>query len=300
MASPLDNLLKKAIRAGAAASCAALAVAAGAAPPPSAETLARIVFPGTEGRLAGSVQTVALPGNGRGWGSGEPMRVVIDPRLALHSGADSITLIVAMVPADSDGKPAAFHPTPVALSAYRFRQAGAHWALMARQEGFAYQGFFGEADVRPLTLSERTQGLAVQTGSCWGGYCGSWVALYQLDDPSVAPRPVAALTVKGINSTSATDCAGRLRPLIGGDPADTRPDIDARPESHDCYAIESDWSIAPSANAVPGELTIHYRGAISRAASKPGPPERIDQRQVLRYTNGAYQVVSGTNPIPPI
>jgi hypothetical protein len=70
-------------------------------------------------------------------------------------------------------------------------------------------------------------------------------------------------------------------------------------EAHDCYAIESSWTI-DATHEQPGDLTIHYQGAISRAESFAGPPATIDQRQVLRYGNGKYRAISGFSPVPAI
>jgi hypothetical protein len=126
------------------------------------------------------------------------------------------------------------------------------------------------------------------------------MTLYAFDDAMVAPTPVAEFTLSGSNLYSSTDCQERLRPLVTAPPGDNVRDETEKPETHDCYSIDTSWSIAPSSSALPGELTLRYRGAISRAAQHPGAPVAIDQRQVLRYTDGQYRVINGENPIPAI
>jgi hypothetical protein len=71
------------------------------------------------------------------------------------------------------------------------------------------------------------------------------------------------------------------------------------PDAHDCYAIESSWTI-DATREQPGDLTIHYQGAISRAEAPAAPPSAVDQREILRYGNGKYRAVSGFSPVPAI
>jgi hypothetical protein len=303
-----------------AAACAATAVSlgagwAGAAPnaafsmagAPAPAELMMQAFPGWSLLPASHLQTVTLPrmpGVSREpglavWSVGQN-RVLAEPRLALRLDPTHVTLIAGLVPATENGKPAVSHALPMAIAAYQFEQRGGSWQLAGRQGVFALRGFFGEASLRAVELSDRRQALSVEYGSCWQGYCGTWMSLYELDKGLVRQEPALEMALSGINVDSTWDCMRRLQPLIKPHPQDTHPEDAKVPgDSHDCYAIQSSWTVEPSREQ-PGDLVIRYQGAMSRAQAHVAPPNAIDQRQVLRYNGGKYRAISGFNPVPPI
>lgn len=294
-------------------SCAALACAPASAagklaPTPTPVQLTEQVFPGWSDSMAGRVQTVSLPvdhsarENYASWNAGEN-RVSVDPRLVLRFDASHLTLVAGLVPAGENGKPAAAHTTPMALAAYQFELHDGAWHLARRQGVFALRGFFGAATLHAVALSSHHQAVAVEYGSCWGGYCGTWLALFEADANMVRRDPAVELTLSGHDENAALDCSRRLQPLIKPHEQDTAlHDDGARPESHDCYVIEGSWSIdgAHVPHDEPGDLVLHYQGAMSRAEAHAQAPVAVDQRQVLRYESGKYRAVSGFNPVPPI
>ncbi|WP_296942878.1 hypothetical protein [uncultured Massilia sp.] len=282
--------------------------AAGAATEPALPApgqLAALVFPGWSDSAGGRVHTVQVPPGGGGangaggWASGAA-RVVVAPKLVLRGDGERLTLIAGLVPAADDGRPAATPQTPMALAAYQFERARGGWRVSSRQGIFAWRGFAGTATLHAVALSERRQGLGVEYGGCWQGYCGTWLALYEVDKGGIRREPAVELALSGTNMAGAGDCAHRLQPLVRS--RDAEPG--ARAEAvggaeHDCYAIDSTWTIEPG-GAHPGDLSIHYQGAISRSETRLSPPVAIDQRQVLRYGSGKYRAISGFNPVPPI
>jgi hypothetical protein len=293
----------------AALALATAVTAASSAAAPGAVTpaqLAALAFPGWSDTAAGRLQTVTLahaPGAGRShsradWRAG-PNRVLVEPRLVLHTDAAHLTLIAGLVPAGDAGRAAVDHTTPMALAAYQFEQRDGTWKLMANQGVFALRGFFGEANVRAVPLSGQRQAIGVEYGSCWQGYCGTWLALYELDKGAVRQEPAVEMALSGINVDATADCLRRLQPLIKTKPQDAGKDDKVPADSHDCYAIESSWAVEPSREQ-PGDLVIRYQGAMSRAEAPLAPPSAVDQRQVLRYYGGKYRAVSGFNPVPPI
>lgn len=275
---------------------ALILLAGGACAAPSMRELMRIAFPGWSPDRA---QIVALVAANPVWDQNPQPKVLAEPKLLLRTGPHSLTLIAGLVPAYADGASVAAHPTPMGLGAYHFRRVGSAWALDQRQDGFGYQGYFGAATLREAPLSDTRQGIAVESRSCWQGYCGTWVALYELDGGQFKTAPAAEAMIGAINVFGTDDCAKRLRPLQVFKIAPSRTDDADRP--HDCYAIKSTWSFAPAA-AEPGDLIIHFKGVFSKG-SEQGPaakPVRIDQRQVLRYRDGKYEPLSGSNPVPNI
>ncbi|ALK95329.1 hypothetical protein AB595_26520 [Massilia sp. WF1] len=299
--------------------CAVLAAAsvlgAGAANAPGAASaplapdhLMALAFPGWTDHPSAHVQTVSLPGPapgaGRdGWSAGQ-VRVIAEPKLVLRLDNGRLMLIAGLAPAGEDGKPAASQLTPMALASYQFEQRGGAWTLIGRQGVFAWRGFNGTANVQAVALSAQRQGIGIEYGSCWDGYCGTWMALYEVDKGAVRREPAVELALSGSNADSTADCARRLQPLVKpGTPALASAPVSApaggRPDSHDCYAIESSWTVDAS-HEQPGDLVVRYQGAMSRAEAYLAPPAPVDQRQVLRYGSGKYRAVSGFNPVPPI
>jgi hypothetical protein len=276
---------------------------------PTAARLTALVFPGWNESSAGRLQTVTLPdGTGNtyaNWGSG-PTHVIVEPKLVLGIDADHLTLIASMVPADESRKPAVTHLTPMALAAYQFernaanRGADGDWHLARRQGIFAWRGFFGTATLRAVALAPHRQGIGVEYGSCWDGYCGTWLALFELDRNAVRREPAVEMALSGVNVDGAADCMRRLQPLIRPREQDVPAHDGGEPSAaHDCYLIDSSWSVEPARDQ-PGDLSIRYQGAMSRADAHAAPPSAVDQRQVLRYGNGKYRAVAGFNPVPPL
>lgn len=292
-------MLRSTLQGAVAALLAAGAAQAAAQPAiPDAARLAVLAFPGWRDSVSGRVQTVQVPPGGggghTGWRAGA-LRVVVEPRLVLRDG-ERLTLVAGLVPAAEDGRPLVAPVTPMALAAYQFEPVKGGWKLGARQGIFAWRGFSGAATLRTVTLGARRHGLGVEYGSCWQGYCGSWLALYALDKGMVRREPAVELALSGSNVGGVKDCLRRLQPLLKARSV-AAPPQQAGEEEHDCYAIESSWTLDP-AGAQPGELSIRYQGALSRADARAAPPVAIDQRQVLRYDGGKYRAVSGFNPVP--
>lgn len=304
-----DRSLARCATAALAAAAAAVpsCARAGAAALPSPARLAALAFPGWTDSTAGRVHSASLPqlrGVAHGgayalWHAGAN-RVRVEPQLVLGLDATHAILIAGLVPAGENGRARATHATPMALAAYQFERHGDAWRVSGRQGIFALRGFAGAATVRAIALAPRHPALAVEYGSCWQGYCGTWLAVYEAERDQIRREPAVELALSGINVDSAPDCRRRLAALLEphvleaaartAGPAD---------DTHDCYAIDSSWSIGAARDA-PGDFVIRYRGAISRAAAPADAAAGIDQRQVLRYGHGRYRAISGFSPVPGI
>lgn len=270
---------------------------------PAPAQLAPLAFPGWSATGPGRVQTVQIPfgtAEHDGWRTGQ-VRVLVEPKLVLRVDAGHLVLVAGLVPAGDDGRARAGQATPMALAAYQFEKQGSTWHVSLSQGIFAWRGFGGNATLHAVALGGQRQGLGVEYGSCWDGYCGTWLALYEQDKDGMHREPAVELALSGANTGSAADCPRRLQPLAGAQPAalrthaamPARDDADA----NDCYAINGSWTV-DAAHDQPGDLVIHYQGAINRGESRSAPPLAVDQRQVLRYGGGKYRAVSGFNPVP--
>lgn len=301
------SLRRAALGAAVLSACASVpCLGAGAQPLPTPAQLTALAFPGWSESTAGRVHSATLPplpGTGHGIYAGWTVgtnRVVVEPKLVLRTDPTHLTLVAGLVPAGDDGRANVTHATPLALAAYQFEQHGGTWGVSGRQGIFALRGFSGGAAVRDVALAARRSGVALEYGSCWQGYCGTWLAVYEVGRDAVRREPAVELALSGINVDSAADCQRRLAPLVKPHAQDhIARDDGGTPDSHDCYAIESSWAI-DATHEQPGDLTVRYQGAISRAESYAGPPAAVDQRQVLRYGNGKYRAISGFSPVPAI
>jgi hypothetical protein len=274
------------------------AAAHAASPLPAPAQLAPLAFPGWSASGPGRVHTVQVPfgtAERNGWRTGQA-RVLVEPRLVLRADAGHLVLIAGLVPADADGRAGAAQATPMALAAYVFEKAGNAWRLSLSQGIFAWRGFGGNATLHAVALGGQRQGLGVEYGSCWDGYCGTWLALYEQDKGGMRHEPAVELALSGANTGSAADCPRRLQ-AAGRERAPAQVKAQAGADAHDCYAIDGSWTVEANQDK-PGDLVVHYQGVIDRADARLAPPLAVDQRQVLRYGGGKYRAVSGFNPVP--
>lgn len=285
--------------------CRAAAPAAVPTPQPSAAGLMALAFPGWRDAAGGHLQTVTLArltgvsnAGYANWNTGTN-QVLAEPKLVIRLDASHLTLIAGLIPAGDDGKGATPHVTPMAVAAYQFEHKNGTWLLSGSQGVFALRGFFGRATLHNVALARGRHAVGVEYGSCWQGHCGTWLALYELDKDMARDEPAVELALSGTNINATFDCGRRLRPLIKRRLEDDTREDGLAPESHDCYAIESDWHI-DAGHAAPGELVVRFHGAMSRAADHAAPPVAVAQRQVLRYAGGKYRAVAGFDPVPGI
>ncbi|MFK3739592.1 hypothetical protein [Massilia sp. TN1-12] len=266
---------------------------------PAPAQLAPLAFPGWSAAGPGRVQTVQIPfgtAEHEGWHTGQ-VRVVVEPKLVLRIDAGHLVLIAGLVPAGGDGRASAAQATPMALAAYQFEKQGSTWHASLSQGIFAWRGFGGNATLHAVALGGQRQGLGVEYGSCWDGYCGTWLALYEPDKGGMRREPAVELALSGTNTAGAADCPRRLQLSGRAQPIAAQVKGGADADAHDCYAIDGSWAV-DAAHEQPGDLVIHYHGAIQRGESPLSAPLAVDQRQVLRYASGKYRAVSGFNPVP--
>jgi len=284
----------------AAALMAAPILASAQAADPQPEELLQLVFPKWADEEGGRVQSIATSAVTRGWDTrqGKKRNVIVVPREAVRVSAERIVLLAELTPAGADGEPQVSHGTPVGLAAYTFKPGKDGWKLARRQEPFDLQGFEGKAKLEALPLPGAGHAVHASWGSCWQGHCVDVMALYQIGADGVQPHPMVLEKVGGKNLYSRPDCIDRLHAFLA---PMARPDgRDEQVPPGQCYSIFAGWLIA--ANRVPGQpgpLTLHFRGAISKASKDANlPAQEVDQHMKFEFRGGRYVPVSGSNPIP--
>jgi hypothetical protein len=272
---------------------------------PAAEDLMVLAFPTWTDDSDGRLQTVRVNAVARAWAGGSKKKaatrqVIAQPKFAARLGAKRIALIATLVPAYADGTPDASHVQPLGLAAYIFTPSKEGWKLSTRQEPFALHGFFGAADITPLELAPGHPAVLAEYGSCWQGYCNSWVTLYDFDAKGVRVKPVLQQTVEARNLGALAGCAERLAPVMPG----IRPVSDGSEEdfrkadAQRCIAVQGVLRVAQSERE-PGDIAIEFTGGRSESLrGAPQAAETVAQRMRFVYRKNKYEVEAGENPAP--
>jgi hypothetical protein len=274
-------------------------------PLPAAEDLMVLAFPKWTDDSDGRLQTIRVNAVARAWAGGSKKKaatrqVIAQPKFVARLGPKRIALIATLVPAYADGTPDASHVQPLGLAAYIFTPSKAGWKLGARQEPFALHGFFGAAGVTPLQLAPEHPAVLAEYGSCWQGYCNSWVSLYDFDAKGGRVKPVLQQAVEAKNLGALPGCPERLAPVVPGIRAyseGSEEDFRAA-EAKRCIAVQGVMHVAQSGRE-PGDITIEFTGGRSESLrGAPQAAEPIAQRMRFVYRKNKYEVEAGENPAP--
>jgi hypothetical protein len=281
----------------------AIAVPAAAQAPdgdmPSMSDLLAVAFPKWADDTEGRMQTIAQTKLTQRWTSDAPSKakqrkVIVEPTLLLRAGPGRLVLLATMRPAGDDGAAQWSHGTPAGLAAYTFTTSPSGWKLLKRQEPFDLKGYEGAAHLEGVRLSGKVQGLVAEYGSCWQGYCGRWISVYEVGKDGVRPAGIADLPLAADNVYARPDCVKRLRPELPGlRRGDRVAEGDSVPPG-DCFKIEGRWNIE-EAEAAPGAFLVDFSGAHS---GKDSAAQRISQRLRFQWRGTRYEPGSGSNPVP--
>ena len=281
--------------------------------------------------LEEQLMRAALPG----WG---PLGVQTEVKFKLEDPAEASATYEASAAGvwqDADDKAVlivagqmlgAGHPNPGVLAAYWLERQQGQWVRVAAQEPVAQVGYFGRVGkVRWVDLAPGLKGIAVESGSCWQGYCMNSLNLY-------APQGQRySLAYTGASSQETTGAHEFCEDALKAKPGST---VDLRPDRADfgdnCLRIDHQWRILPATPAAsaahaprpsPGDLELRFTGLQATLEPLPTPPKAqasspaeeqgeddnqpltfsvqhqpIRETQVLRFEGGVYKEVSGKNP----
>lgn len=261
---------------------------------PAADMLMKVVFPHWSGTDSGRIVPLRLSQPRSDWSPGPQEFVLATPvAVALAGDAARATLVVALNAADAVRELPSAHGTPAALAAYDLAWRGSRWTVMAKHEGFAYLGYGGLVTADVYQLDRHRQGIAIRYGTCYQGHCFNMMSMYQAIDGTFQLAPVIEdISERRINAYAGNDCAERLRSYvrlkdfqhIPGDPG----------AAFDCRYITSTMVVAAN-----GDIVFTYSGALSPYDGRAGAlaARKIDQHLVLRYRDGKYLPLEGSNPM---
>lgn len=261
------------------------------------QDLMPLAFPGWQDSDTGRVGQPALPELGDDSrpvpDSAKPTAARVTAREVVRLSDSRAVLLAETVPLDDQGHPLDAHVSGAWLGAYFFDRQGEGWVLAQRQDAVDYLGFmgsFGETAVHRAAPTRLV--LSATYGSCWQGYCASWLSAWELQPGGVRPVldgvPIAASNT-GAQEACEAILAGGRRGRAGGGPRDACFDIAGTPRF--AQGVRDD---------TPGALTLSFRGARTtegRPAAR-ARVSRIDEQAVYAWQDGRYVLTRGRNPVP--
>ncbi|MBS0429610.1 MAG: hypothetical protein JSR41_20205 [Proteobacteria bacterium] len=262
------------------------------------QDLMPLAFPGWQDNDTARVGHPALPelgDDGRPVAdSAKPTAARVTPREVVRLSDSRAVLLTETVPLDDQGHPLDAHVSGAWLGAYFFERQGESWVLSQRQDAVDYLGFmgsFGETAVHRVAPARLVLGATY--GSCWQGYCGSWLSAWELRRDGVR-RVLDGVALSASNTGAQEACeavlaGGRRGRAAAGGPRDACFDIEGTPRF--AQGVRDD---------TPGVLTLSFRGART-AEGRPAARarvRRVDEQAVYAWQDGRYVLSRGRNPVP--
>lgn len=213
---------------------------------------------------------------------------LVKPLFVVRLADDQAVMVTETHQADEHGAPDDCHACSAGFGAYQFQRDGERWVLTKRDDVFVYAGSHGTASANVIKLASNMFALAIESGGCWQGYCGSWLDLFEL-----TPAGAHSLTGKAINVSA--DNGGASTACDGAEEADAE---EGAVNATGCFQVQGKWAIDAS-GPLPGALTLSFTGSTRNVENgKLQSARSVDGTQVLKYQAGKYVVVSGVNPVP--
>ena len=249
-------------------------------------SLMQLPFPGWKADGEGSVQPVDLSATAgkQSKADATQMRAKVTPLYVVRLDDTHAALLTQALPVDDDNTPQSCHACSGNIGAYFFEHGTAGWRLGARQDAVANSGVQGNIGQTQITkLADGHFALTAEWGSCWQGYCGSWLVLIGLQaDRATLLHAGIPLSV---DNDGAFGACGEL---------DKPTTATADPDLHECLDVHSQWKIQDS------RLLINFEGRVSKPDpdGKLLPTQKIAQQTAYAITPGLLTLVRGANPVP--
>ena len=183
---------------------------------------------------------------------------------------------------DADNRPYTCHACPGFVGAYFFEHDTNGWRLTARQDAATRSGVEGNIGTTSVVkLSDGHFAMTAEWGSCWQGYCGTWLVVLGLK-PGKATILESAIPLAVDNDGAYGACSA----------LDSPP---SEPEDKlECLDVKSKWTFQQ------GRLQINFDGRLSKLDERDQllPTEVIHQQAVYEVVKDSLSLTSGKNPVP--
>ncbi|MFZ6645458.1 hypothetical protein ACO0LO_07070 [Undibacterium sp. TJN25] len=267
--------------------------------------LMELVFPADPQQPTAKTRQVLMPGDQL---KAEPtmQTATVEPLYVVQLDDAHAVMLTQTLPADEAGNAMTCHACSNYIGAYSFTHDERGWRLSKRQDVVASIGVEGSLGKTSILKTERDGKpafvFAAEWGSCWQGYCGSWLSL--IDLTADGAQQAAADIPSGAESSGATgDCEeapatepakASAAPQDASKPAEDDTDQGKRMSAGPCFDVSSKWVLNGT------QLSFDFKG-VTRNTEEAGKSKslvKINERTVYEMKDGKFALKSGKNPVP--
>lgn len=258
-------------------------------------SLMLLPFPTWQDTGPGKVQQVDLSATADAKSKADAVaqRAAVTPIYVVRLDDTHAALLTETVPVEEDSaEPVSCHACAGTVGAYFFEHDADGWRLTARQDAAANSGVEGNIGETSIAkLGDGHYALSAEWGSCWQGYCGSWLVVLGLQANQAtllaSGIPVSVNNDGSYGACSALDAPRKAKAAPG-------KDVDEDSSPHECLDIRSKWRF------VQNRLYIDFDGRLSKLGPDEQllPLEKIKQQVVYEVVQGQLKPASGNNPVP--
>lgn len=182
------------------------------------------------------------------------------------------------------------HACPGVMGAYFYERDAKGWRLTRSHDALLAAGVKDHLGSVAITALEGSHHVAtIEWGSCWQGYCGTWLVLVHL-------HPNEARELGSIATSADNDGAhGACSALDEKQPNSVKQENEEEILPHDqvCYQVNGEWKFQGK------RLLVDFTGRIRELKDEEiQPPRQIRQRTVYEVQADALKLVEGENPVP--
>ena len=227
----------------------------------------------------------------------EVRRAQIAPVFVVKLDKTHAVMLVTSQFVDENDEVWACHACFVLLGAYFFTHDDQGWKMTHRQDDVTSLGVEGN----PGSLAVSRFGanryvFTAEWGSCWQGYCGSWLNVVGLQ-ADLATDLIGGIPTFAADVGAHEDCDTRLADnprSSNASAADGKVSNDETDAPHSCFNVTSKWSISGE------QLTVSFTGKI--VGNDPYvhdlPPQIVHESSIYALKGNALVLVRGRNPVP--
>lgn len=249
--------------------------------------LLRLRFPTWQASGANQVQTVDLSAfaDDKSKAAAASIQAQVSVLQLVKLDDTHAALLTQAAPVGDDNEALGCHACPGTVGAYFFEHTDAGWRLSAQQDAVANSGVEGRVgDTSVAKLAEGHYMMTAEWGSCWQGYCGTWLELVDIQNGRA--KQLTPSVRLGVDNDGAHGACSALDSPTPEAPADQAPS--------ECLDITSQWKFQGS------KLVVHYAGRLSQLGKDKQlrPTQKVNQETVYDLAKGQLTLQSGNNPVP--